>query len=106
MNCNPPHPSVLIYEDSRNKVLLWLNLSILPKGPQRTVNIRQVMGEENQLPPEQVRPEARGTNSEHRILHGGVHPENEGRGPFSKTPQITQEVAFKFSPNPRLERCC
>lgn len=66
----------------------------------------QVTGKENQLPQEHVNQEARGTNSEHKILHGCVHPENKGRGPFSKAPQMTQEVAFKFLPNACLQRCC
>lgn len=38
-HCNPPHPLALIYEDSRNQMLLWTDLSISPSRRQRTANI-------------------------------------------------------------------
>lgn len=66
----------------------------------------QVTGEETQLPREHINQEERGTDSEHKIPHGCVRRENKGSAPFSKVPQITQEVAFKFLPNACLERCC
>lgn len=106
MQYNLLHPiSANLWRRQKQNTALGGPLHI-PNRLQRTVSILPGDGHGNELPHEHVRQEAGDTDSEYKILHGCVHSEKKGRGSFSKTPQITQEVAFKFLPNTCLERCC
>lgn len=68
-------PSVLIYDDDRKEMLLWAAGSMSSTRLQKTATILPGDGQEDELPHELVRQETAGTECEHRLLHGCVHPE-------------------------------
>lgn len=70
-------PSVLIYDDDRKEMLLWAAGSMSSTRLQKTATILPGDGQEDELPHELVRQETAGTECEHSLLHGCIHPEEK-----------------------------
>lgn len=96
---------MLIYDDDRNKMLLWAAGSMSSTRLQKTVTILPGDGQEDELPHELVRQET-AVQSVSTDSRTGAYILKRGTGSFSSIPQIAQEVAFKFLPDTCLERCC